>query len=162
MNKMNKKAQVFDLARKTIFWTIAGIALTAVLLAFAITVANYKSKLVHVPPQLHTELIALRFTNVEECFTFQDLNTGKVVPGVIDLQKFNDEQFLKCYPLDPQTGHEDYNFRLHLLDQDMQIKTKDYANRDIFSFNKEVLVNKNGRLVKDIMIINVQDLEIRR
>lgn len=160
MAKMGNKGQVVDLARKTIFWTIALIAITAVLLSFAVTVVNYKNKIVQVPGELQTELIALRFTNLEECFAVQDPNTKKAVPGVIDLKKFTDEQLGKCYPLKDKETSDDYDFRLRLLDEKVEVKTKGYANNDKFSFNKGVLLYKDGKLVKDILMVNVQNLKI--
>ncbi len=158
---MDRKAQVFDTAQKVVFWTIVGIVITGVMFAFVLTIVNYKGKLVQVPSQLQAELIALRFTNVEDCFARHDPQSGTTMSGVIDLQKFTDQQLEKCYPLDLQTGHTRYNFRLLLQEHNTEIKTSSYANRDIFSFNKEVLVSKDGRLLKDQLIVYVQDLKVR-
>ncbi|MBU0727478.1 hypothetical protein KKA95_02230 [Patescibacteria group bacterium] len=157
---MNRKAQIFETARKTIFWLIIGVVLTAVLMSFAYIIADYKNKLTFVPPELQAELISLRFVNNPDCFALQDEVTERVYSGIIDLAKFTDERLRTCYPLSLQTGHQEQNFRLLLIETERQIQTRDYANRDKFSLDKEVLVNQNGNLHKDRLIIYIQDLEI--
>ena len=158
----DKRGQVFETAAKSIYWTIAGIAITAVIMAFALTVAGYKNKLVQVPEELETGLTALRFANVKECFALEDENSGKVMAGIIDLKKFNEDQLDGCYPIAVSVGRGGYAFRLLLLSENKEIKTKEYyAGLDKFSFNKEVLVSKNGNLLKDQLIIYTQNLKIK-
>lgn len=158
MGIKDKKGQVFETAVKSIYWTIAGIALTAVILTFALTIAGYKNRLVQVPEELQAELSALRFANVGECFALEDENSGRILAGIIDLKKFNQEQLDDCYPLPSDAKKGDYTFRLLLLGENKEIKTKEYYQRlDKFSLSKEVLIDKNGRLVKDILIIYVQN-----
>jgi len=158
--KMNRKAQVFEATRKTIYWMIAGIVITGVLMAFAYTLASYKNKLTQVPPELQVELIALRFTNNPDCFALQDNISKKVYPGIIDLDKFTDERLMDCYPLSFESGHKERNFRLLLTGTKKQIQTRDYVKRDKFSLDKEVLINQDGDLLKDRLVIYVQDLKI--
>ncbi len=157
---MNRKAQIFETARKSVYWLIISVVLTAVMMSFAYIVADYKNQLTQIPPEIQAELSVLRFINNPDCFALQNSLSLRVNPGIIDLEKFNDQRFLTCYPLPLQTGHQLQNFRLHLLEADIQIKTKDYANRDQFSIDKEVLTSQDGNLRKDHLIIYVQDLEI--
>ncbi|MBU0470181.1 MAG: hypothetical protein KKA62_05655 [Nanoarchaeota archaeon] len=158
---MDKRGQIFDTARKTIYWMIAAVVITAVLFAFAVSIANYKNKVTLVPEELQAELIALRFANVGECFALQDQATGKVSAGIIDFDKFTEERLNECYPLPSDISHTEYNFRLLLTDAGKEITTLDYANRDKFSFDKEVLVSNDGKLSKDRLIVYVQDLRVK-
>ena len=105
--------------------TIMGIVIAVVLLAFAITIANYKNNLTEVPPKLKASLIAMRFTNIPECFAYQDPETGRVYPGIIDLSKFTNEQMENCYPT--QSTHE-INFKLRLQNKGLEILTNNYVN----------------------------------
>ena len=107
---MNRKAQ-FEVARKTIYWMIAGFLIVVIIFAFALMIATYKNRLTYVPPQLKADFIALRFTNIPECFAYQDLITKRVYPGVIDINKFDETRLFKCYHTDPVTGNQDYNFK---------------------------------------------------
>ena len=151
---MNKKGQ-FDVARKTIYWTIAAFVVTVVIFAYALVVASYINNLSKVPPEVHAELIALRFTNLPECFAYHYQETNKVFPGVIDFTKFYNPQFLTCY--DPQDGLMQYNFRLKLATLGNEITTNNYFNKDDFTIFKEVLVRKDGELLKDQLLIYVQE-----
>ncbi len=153
---MDKKGQ-FSYARKAIFWTVILVVITMIILFFAFMVANYKNSLADVPPKLRAELISLRFTNIPECFAFQE--SGKTMPNVIDLEKFNEEQMNKCYRTAGSEGIKTINFRLTLVESGEEIITDKYFHHDKpgFIINKEVLVWKNGELVKDLLRIFVQE-----
>lgn len=156
---MNHKAQ-FDLARKTIYWMIAGVIITAVVFSFAVVIAQYKNNLTKIPPELDAELIALRFTNLPECFAYLDSETNSLHPGVIDLAKFTNEQMLKCYRTDAQTGIKTLNFRMRLKGLNQEVATNNYFNQDDFTLFKEVLVKSSSEssdLVPDLLIIYVQE-----
>ncbi len=156
---MNHKAQ-FDLARKSIYWLIAGVIITAVVFSFAVVIAQYKNNLTKIPPELDAELIALRFVNLPECFAYFDSETNSLHSGVIDLAKFSPEQMLKCYRTDAQTGIKTLNFRLKLKGLNQEVVTNNYFNKDDFTLFKEVLVKSSSEssdLVPDQLIIYVQE-----
>ena len=153
----DRKAQ-FELARKTIYWMIAALIISMLVLAFALILGNYTGKLTSVPKELQAELISQRFANVPECFAYQDNLTGKVFSGMIDLMKFTEEQMKQCYITDKEAGIKQFNFRLKLAKAGKEVSTNNYYNHDDFTIYKEVLVrNEKGEVAKDQLMIYVQE-----
>ncbi len=153
---MNRKAQ-FDVARKTIFWMIAGFLIAIIILAFTFTIADYRSKLTYVPPQMKAEFITLRFANIPQCFAYRDEVTGRVYSSTIDLAKFTRERLFSCYHTDPKEGYQDYNFRLVLKKTNKEIFTNNYFNKDDFTQFKQVLVKDGDTFTEDTLYIYVQE-----
>lgn len=151
----NKKGQ-FEL-RKVIYWTIAGFVITMLVLTFSFTIAGYKNKLVHVPPKLSSTFIALRFTNVQECFAVEE--EGIVIPGSIDSDKFTKERLNQCYATEEKKGFKTFNFRLQLESTSEELITNNYFHhdKDDLTLFKEVLVKRHDYLEKDRLIIYVQE-----
>ena len=155
---LNKKAQ-FDVARKTIYWMLAGIMITVVVFAFAMIIGSYKGSLTNVPANLRSELISLRFANVPECFAYQDNASNVVFPGIIDLKKFNEATLKECYSTEGTGGIKVFNFRLKIQQQGTEILTDKYYNLDQadLTIYKEVLVKNGNNLEKDQLAIYVQE-----
>lgn len=152
-----RKAQ-FELARKTIYWMIAGLIISMLVLAFALILGNYTGKLTSVPKELQAELISQRFGNVPECFAEQDNLTQKVFPGMLDLSKFSEERMAQCYATDKEKGIKQFNFRLKLAKAGKEVSTNNYYHKDDFTIYKEVLVrNEKGEVAKDQLMIYVQE-----
>lgn len=154
---LNKKGQ-FEF-RKSIYWTIIGIVITMVVFMFAFTISSYKSNLTKVPVEIRSELITLRFVNSPDCFAYQDKNTGRVFPGVIDMDKFSEEQLRKCYFTESERGYKDFNFRIVLESSFEELVTNNYFydDKDELTLFKEVLIRKQSGLFKDQLIIYVQE-----
>ena len=146
-----KQAQ-FDVARKTIYWMIAGIAISVMVVFFAFVVGGYKSRLAAVPAELKAEFISLRFANIPQCFAYED---GVVHPGIIDMHKFTDEQMLKCYATEDKTGYRDFNFRLELNGK--SIVTNNYFHVDHFKIERKVLVKEGAALTPATLTMYVQE-----
>ncbi|MBI4983558.1 hypothetical protein HZC32_02840 [Candidatus Woesearchaeota archaeon] len=154
---MNRKGEeAFDPARKTIYWMIAGVMIVLVVLAFSGTLVGYKNKLTYYPPKLKAELISSRFANIPECFAYQDKISGRVYPGVIDLNKFTNATLYDCYHTGQEKGYEDYNFRLKLYNKSTEVLTNNYFNKDDFTLFRKVLVNNKGKSSEDMLYIFVQ------
>ena len=157
---MNNSGQIFDVGRKSIFWIIAGIMITIVVLAFAFTLGNYRNQLTEVPLQTRAELISFRFTTLPECLAYVDA-AGMVHHGTLDLAKFTDEQLLSCYKTADIGDIATFNFRLVLEKDGSFVTTDQYYKHDDFTLYQEVLVEKNNELLKDRLIIYVQEEEVR-
>lgn len=142
----------FEPARKMIYWAIAAVVITIVVIAFTLIIANYKSTLTKVPPKLRAELIALRFVNAPGCFAYQDEITGRIYPGVIDLSKFNEETMNKCYQSE---SIKNFNFQLVL--DDKTLETDEWKHVTDFTLFKEVLVKEREELKPVILKIYVQE-----
>jgi len=149
----------FDVASKSFYWAIAGTVLTVLTLIFAFTISAYISQVTNTPPEIKVNLISSRFVNIPECFAYQENITKAVYPGVIDLDKFTDEQMLKCYKTSDIGGIKTYNFRLKLKNANKEVFTDKYykVDRDEFTLFRDVLVKTNNDFVKDELIIYVQE-----
>ncbi len=152
--RINKRGNL-DIARKTIFWLVLIMMVTGMTFAFAALLSMIESSTVLVPRELKGELISLRFSNSPDCFAFQDENNGRIYPGIIDFNKFNDNQLnFNCYNLDSGTAARQYNFKITLQDLGNSIQTKMYAEgTDIFIIKKGVLVKQGDFFTKDVLII---------
>src|SRR3989344_1420644 len=154
---------VFELARKQIYWMIAGVLITITVIALVFLFSGYQRQLVEVPEELRAELIGLRFVNTPECFTYQDPITGRAFPGVIDVNKFTQERLHRCYRTENERGFKDYNFALELegyapiVDGEKQLmRTNNFFNKDDFTLFKEVYVRTGDSLEPTRMVIYVQ------
>ena len=152
---------IFHVARKMIYWMIAGVVIAVVVLAFTFMIGGYRNKLTQIPPELRAELLALRFTNNAECFAVHDENTGAVMTNTIDLSRFNQEIMDKCYRTEEEKGLKTFNFRLRLKNEGQEVITNNYFHKDDFTLTKEVLVKKEGqgkgKFVQDQLVVYVQE-----
>lgn len=159
---MNKKAQ-FDVARKAIYWMIAGVVITMTVIGFALIMSSYQNKLIDIPPELKAELFVLRFLNTPECFTYQDSITGRIFPGTIDLSKYTQERLNLCYQTEKEKGFKDYNFGIQLEgyeeikdSNEKMLMTNNFFNKVDFTLYKNVLVRLRGGVIPTRMVIFVQ------
>lgn len=144
--------EAFEPARKMIYWTIAVAVITIVVFASFMIMTGYKGKLTKAPSQLRAELISLRFVNAPECFAYQDKITGRVFPGVIDLNKFDETRMGNCY----QSGDvKNFNFQLVLGEK--TVETDKWFNKVDFTLFKKVLVKEGEEIRAAILKIYVQE-----
>lgn len=154
---------VFELARKQIYWMIAGVLITVTIIAFALIMSGYQRKLVEVPEELRAELISLRFVNTPECFTYQDPVTGRIFPGVIEVNKFTQERLDKCYRTEKEKGFKYYNFALELegytpvVDGEKKLLlTNNFFSKVDFTLYKNVYVRVGNSVEPTRLVIQVQ------
>jgi hypothetical protein len=159
---MDKRGDGFEIARKSIYWMIAGVVITVIVLLFAMILSSYQGNLVQIPQELRAEIISLRFMNTPECFTYQDPLTNRTFPGVIDINKFTKERLDQCYRTEKVQGFKDYNFGLRLegypIDEDPEklLETNNFFNKVDFTLTKNVLVRSGTGVTPTKMIIYVQ------
>jgi hypothetical protein len=138
---MNRKAESsFDLAKKSIYWMIAGVIITMVVLIFAMFMGRITSDYTYNPPELEVDFITLSFVNTAECFAYVD-EEGLLYPYSIDLDKFTGDILTQeCYPLPDDVSRESYNFALSLEEdpENKKITTAKYFN--IKDYSKTIYV----------------------
>ena len=159
LQKLNKKGESgFDPTRKTFFFIIVGVVISIIVMVLATTFAGYQARLTFVPGTVKAEFVAHRFINNPDCFAFEDSETKRVYSGIVDLEKFDQEQMQYCYITDKDKGHRDYNFRLWLRNTNKTIVTNNYFYRQKeFTLFKQVLVrNSTGKTTPDELVIYVQ------
>jgi hypothetical protein len=156
MNKKGEDGSAYDLTRKSVYWAVAGVMLVIAVMIYVYFIGSMDSRLTYVSPKVYAEAISQRFANIPGCFAYQDPETERTYPGVIDLTKFTQDQMQKCYQTDLEKGYEDYNFRLLLKNKKVQVTTNNYFNADEFTLTKKVLLRDGENLILDEMIIYVQ------
>ncbi len=108
---MSEGDSAFDVARKTIYWTLIMFVIVMVFLAFWFTIGNFKQKAVYLPLETKAELLSQRFTSSVDCFAYKDPLTDKVNVGTIDITKFTEAQLDRCYLIQ---STKEINFQLVL------------------------------------------------
>ncbi|HLC97678.1 MAG TPA: hypothetical protein VJC21_02765 [Candidatus Nanoarchaeia archaeon] len=152
---MNKKGEsAFDVARKSIYWMIAGVVITMIALAVGGIMAGYLNSLTSVPPKLQAEALAYRFLHSADCLAYQDAETGRVYSNVIDANKFTGEQFSSCYTTE---SRKEINFGLTLKNAAKTIVTNNYFKTDRFNVTRTVLVWDGTQFTKDTLEMGVQE-----
>ncbi|HLC81902.1 MAG TPA: hypothetical protein VJH68_04555 [Candidatus Nanoarchaeia archaeon] len=170
---MNKKAESsFENAQTIIFFTVMMFAATILIFTFAFLLNSYQRGLTDLPGKFEAEMVSLRFANSPDCFAYQDAETKRIFPGIIDADKFNQQQLQVCYRTDGQSGKEALNFRLQLESSlKNSLKTNNYFNVDSFTIVKDVVVktgaasgqdgfnagSSKGKFSQDKLFIYVQD-----
>lgn len=152
---LNKRGQL-NTATKSLFWPLAIFIITIFILALVILLSTYRNQLTHTPEELRAELIIQRFINIPECFAYQDKNSGRVLLGVIDIDKFIKEQLGKCYLTNEKEGIKDYNFKFVLESEKAELLTSNFFNNVDFTVYKNVVIKKDDLMVKDKLLIYVQ------
>ena len=149
------QGQVFDDARKTIFWMIAGLVITIVLFAFVAIITSYTRGLTQINSQMNAEFLVGRLVGAPECFAYQDAETHRVYPNVLDIRKLTKEVLDQCYITLSDQGFKDYNFELVV--GDITLHTNNYFNHPDFTLSKMVLVRHKEKITPTRMEILVQE-----
>ncbi|NQV91186.1 hypothetical protein HQ489_01820 [Candidatus Woesearchaeota archaeon] len=138
---------VFDATRKSLYWMMAGIVITMTIFGFAMILSMFQNSQLATPEEFEAEIIALRFTQSEDCFAYKDLKTGRVFPSVIDPLKLNKDQLQRCYQTSTSAkGLKDFNFGVEVdgFTQTPLMTNNFILNRVKFELPKKKVFVKNG------------------
>ncbi len=158
MNKKGEDEQVYEAARKPLFYVLIMIIITGIILVFAFYLHGYNTKITQIPPLLEAELIANRFYNNPDCFAYLDEDSNLIKSNSIDLSKFNEEQLLSCYQTETldNRGRKQYNFGITLKSKNLFLRTNNYYKKIDFSWDQPILVWKEDHFELDTLKIEVQ------
>lgn len=125
--KTNKKGMAYIVGKKPTYFIIALFILTLIFIIYGFAISGIASSLASYPEETEIDVIVSRFFNSPECFAYHDEDAGITYMGVIDLNKFKDENLNFCYPV----GNSDVrSFRLLLkspeLELEKTIETKNF------------------------------------
>lgn len=160
---MNKKGEsAAEPTRKPVYWMPAGVIILMLVFGLFLMIGKYQNKLTEVPVKLKTELIALRFVNNPECFAYQEPETKRVYPGVIDFKKFKEakedqKKMDNCYKSQDNLDIKNFNFGLELKGRDVFLRTDNYHYVDTFVLEEVVLVKEGENLAAEKLLIHVQE-----
>jgi hypothetical protein len=152
MNKKGVSITFYEL----IVWIPRIIILIFIVGGFVWIINLYETREIKVQ-DLELNLIGLRTYYSKDCFAYLDSN--RVYTGIIDLNKFNEERLGNClagnYLI--KLTLQNKNKILFLNKQDFEYKEQ-FCKFDNFYCSERkqyVLVNDNGKLEQDILVIKV-------
>lgn len=146
-NIMNKKGQ----GEKTIFYIGFAFIFMGILMTLFYVFARETTDEYFIANGLEDFVFAQRFLNNPSCFTYQDIDTLRTYPGIIDTGKFTKENLEKCYSSDKK------GFMLTLKhNKEDIIKTDNFENPEKAD-TYYVLVYENGKFMKGEMYVQVQN-----
>lgn len=135
-----KKAGSDDLAAMLYYSMVGAFILTILLFTYLFVVNGFKLNIVYLTRGIDESLLINRGIYSSNCFAYYDVETFRTYPSVIDIKKFNYENFEKC--LNSNRIHS-----LALIDENyIEIKkiTNPKVNEYTKSGAKSVYVYDNG------------------
>ena len=117
----SKKASGYILGKKPLYFIINLICLTISFILFSYAISREVYSTTVIPDNLEATIFINRFLNSPECLAYQDKETGRTYPGIIDLEKFNDTTLEKCYSTEDDTLK---SFKITLESPDPDIASK--------------------------------------
>lgn len=129
---MNKKGDIS--AEKVIFYILFGFVFVGACIILLYIISEESSDIIQIPKGLGNFVFVQMFLNNPECFAYQDLEIGRIYPGIIDLEKFTSERFDSCYKGDIQ-------FRLKIKDK--IVETSDFKMKK--GYEKQILIFKDNK-----------------
>ncbi len=118
----SKKANGYILGKKPLYFIVILICLTISFLLFSYAISREVYSTTYIPDNLETTIFINRFLNSPDCLAYQDKETGRTYPGIIDLKKFNDKTLEKCYFTEDNALKA---FKLILESSDLGIPSKE-------------------------------------
>ena len=111
-----------------------------------------------IPPDLENHLLTQRFLNSPLCFTYQDEDTNRFYPGVIDLTKFNQDNLNKCYNAE-DTKVKAYRLTLDYNNEKITINTKNWEGFLKKAQTEHVFVYDEGETQRAELLIEMQNVK---
>ncbi len=142
----------YEIGRKAIYIIVILIVVTATAFTLYAIIGQFRNVLVQTPGELHTSIYLQRFLG---CLAYQDPNTGRPYPGIIDNSKFTEDILNKCYQ---SSEHSLQELRLELY---VNGQVKDAIETKNFGIPKStlplyVLLFENGKTQPAKLLVKVQ------
>ena len=147
--KIYKKSQIGG--RKQLFYLIVGVLAVLLFLFITVFVSFDRSSIASIPPGLENYLMTQRFLS-SPCFAFQDKDTKRVYPLLIDLEKFSEANLNNCYSAS-ETNVKAYRLTLGTS----AAKTRNWEGYVKRADTKQVYVYDNGNVKSMGLFVETQD-----
>lgn len=151
---LGKKADISG--RKMIFYIVVAILLSVALLFVVIIVPSRNSQISEIPFGVENDILIERFVSSPYCFIFQDKDTKRSFPLLIDRQRFTQENIEQCYGSD-STNTKGFRLTLTFENQKLTITTKNWQGFIKKAETKQVSVYDNGKMQSGELYIEIQD-----
>lgn len=139
MKKLLKSKKATEAGRKTIFYIIFGITAAVFFLVLSMILTSWTSDVSKMSPEIEKYLIIQRFLTSNICFTYQDEDTGRIYPYIIDWEKFSDETLNNCY-----SSPDKYAFRITL--ENLNKNSKKTAQTAMFTGTIKQIMSENVKI----------------
>jgi len=159
----SKRGMGFIVGKKPTYFIVALFFLTIVFLVFGFTIQGMASSFAQHSDETETSVLLSRFLNSPECFAYFDEETGRAYMGVIDLNKFNEENLMNCYPIDDY-DFRSFKFSLESDDLNLKIKpieTKNFGSKRTTTISWPIVIYKKGKFYRGKLLIATQKWDIQ-
>jgi len=156
MKILNKKSQIHG--RKMFYYIIFGFVAIVVFFFIIWLTSSEKSEISIIPPGLENYLLTQRFLNSALCFAFQDEDTDRIYPWLIDLNKFNQDTLNKCYGAE-ETNVKAYKLTLTYGENKVTLNTKNWEGFLKSGETKDIFVIYEGGIQREELFIEMQDVK---
>ncbi len=153
----SKKGSGYEIGKKPTYYVVIFFFLTISFMLFGFLIISEVSSSSSIPDNARTTVLINRFLNSEDCFAYKDSETGRVYPGIIDIEKFNENNLEKCYYAEKK--YDSKSFRLTLNGEDIEKKTiltTNWGSSRFGQASQYVLLYNNGEISKANLLIAVQ------
>ena len=151
---LGKKADISG--RKMIFYIVVAILLSIAFLFIVIIVPSNNSQISEIPLGVENNILVERFLSSPYCFVFQDKDTKRYSPLLIDKQRFTQENLEKCYSAD-STNMKGFRLTLTFENQKLTINTKNWQGFIKKAETKQVSIYDRGKIQTGELYIEIQD-----
>src|SRR3989344_4492949 len=130
---------------KVVAYIVFGFIFTGFCLLLSYIITLEVTDIADIPKDLEMDIFIQRFLNNPECFAYEDREISRVYPGVIDLEKFKQENLDKCYKIEGMQYVPGFKLKMG----DKEIKSSN------FEFSKQ-------KISKDILIFKDNNFEMKK
>jgi len=153
----SKRASGYLLGKKPMYFLAVLFYLTFAFLFFSFFISSNITSANTIPANVKTTVLINRFLNSPDCLAYEDEETGRAYPGVIDIKKFNDDNISKCYSTNETSL---YSFRFELENSSNNFKktisTLNWGARRFNKVSQYVLVYNEGNIYPAKVLISIQ------
>lgn len=170
---MNKKMKLFknrkgNVEIETMYAMIGLVILGVFLVFYAIMLGTFVKSNVHFSTETKIYPYYSRILMSPSCFVYQDSYSGKIYPGVWDIEKYTEENLKNCLNLQKRVGDEEVFNKISFSTQliyEKEGKTEknvlSTTNHKQTKFSKQypVMVYEQGNFTNGYVIIGIGEIE---
>lgn len=157
--KMNKKAEGFIEATKTMYFLISLFVFIFMLGGLFYTLNGLSTAPTHAQDQAYINVYQERFLSSSDCFAYRDIETGVTYSHVVDVSKYTEEVLNECYVPDDE-GKFEFYFSLEYGGNKYDVRTENYR-WPIKVYPVSVLIYDGGAFKRGTLTIRAGSLKER-
>ncbi|MDP6547350.1 MAG: hypothetical protein QF917_00105 [Candidatus Woesearchaeota archaeon] len=139
-----------------IFYGIFGFLTVLTFLIIMWFTYSDRSEISKIPLGLEDYILVQRFLNSPSCFAFQDEDTGRIYPNILDLEKLNKVNLDNCYNID-NTNMKAYRLTIDHGKNKITLNTKNWEGFLKKAETEYIFIKDNGEIKPAKLFIEVQN-----